>query len=634
MENKIDLLIKAKEAYYSGGHPIMTDVEYEALEEKMKQEFPNHPFFETVGHPPSSAWETGKHRMFMGSLDKVNSEKELLKWASKFNEEEIYVMQLKLDGLSLEKYYVDGKFTHALTRGDGFEGENISDNVRLMKNFRETIPGLTGSIRVEIILSKNDFETINSILPEKDKYSNPRNAASGISRRLDGKFCKYLQLIAYDTEEELDEYQKIKKLTDMGVVCVKQAISRLDKLIPVFKDLETKRSDLAFNIDGVVVKINSHKLQKELGTVRNRPKGQIAWKFDPPGAATTFLEEIWDVGRTGVVTPLALLEAVEIEGSTIRKATLHNIAEIKRLGIGRGDTVMVVKRGDIIPKITSVLEHLGKPIEIPTKCPSCGSELINDDTRLICPYIGCPKRNFYRIMNWIKVTGIEEFGESLGRKLEDKLKKIADIYDLKEIDISEIEGWGPKSAKTVIANINSTKTLKPEIFLTALGIPSISDRTSEELLKHFSTIEKLLEVDIPAIKDLKGFADVSAAAIVSGLITYRSEIENLLKIINLSDEKEEGKLSGLSFCFTGAMEHPRSYYQKKVEEHGGTNKSSVIKDLSYLVCNEDKGSTKSQKAEKYDVKVINEKKFMEMIGGSQPEPEESKSKIENYSLFE
>lgn len=652
MENKIELLIKAREAYYNKSKPIMTDQEYEALEEKMKQDYPDHPFFETVGHPPSSLWKTEKHKIFMGSLEKVNSEEELLKWADKFFKSEdisslplynisrVFVMQLKLDGLSLSQDYVNSKFVRALTRGDGFEGENISDNVRLMKNFKETVPGFTGSIRSEIILPRTDFENINSILSEKDKYSNPRNAASGISRRLDGKFCKYLQLIAYDIElvrnyEELDEHEKIRKLNDLGIVTVKQAVSYIPELIPAFRKLKEHRKNLPYDIDGVVFKVNSHTIQKEFGIVRNRPKAQIALKFDPPGAATTFLKEMWDVGRTGVVTPLALLEPVEIEGSTIRKATLHNVAEIKRLGIGHGDTVMVVKRGDIIPKIISVIEHKGKPIQIPIKCPSCDSDLINDDIRLICPFDGCPKKNFYRVMNWIKVTGIDEYGESLGKELEEasRVKCIADLYKLKENDISIIEGWGTQSAKKIIDNINKTKILKPEIFLAAIGIPGISERTSEELLKAFDSIDELMKKDASEIKKIKGFSDISASTIVLGLKKYQSEIQELSKIITLSSHEQGDKLSGLSFCFTGAMENSRSYYQKLVEEHGGINKSSVTKDLSCLVCNENKGSTKSQRAEKFGIKTINEKEFLEMIGDIQS-VQSDKPKIENYSLFE
>jgi len=634
MESDIKLLIQAKEAYYNTGHPILSDQEYDALEERVKKSYPDHPLFETVGHTPSPAWLKGTHNIFMGSLNKVHSEEEILKWSEKFSPDTIYSLQFKLDGLSTSMDY-DIEFISGLTRGDGSNGENISDNIRLMKGFKELLPGFTGSIRAEILLPRKDFERINESLPEKEKYSNPRNAASGISRRLDGKFCKYLQLIAYDITEEIDEDEKINKLSKLGLTAVSKKIGDINIIIDVFKKLKEARAKLPYDIDGAVVKVNSYTIQQECGVSSNRPKAQIAWKFEAQGEATIFLEEVWDVGRTGVITPLALMEPVEIDGSIISKATLHNVAEIKKLGIGRGDLVMLEKRGDIIPKITSVIEHKGNPIKIPTTCPSCNSNLLNDDVRLICPNVGCPKRNFHRIMNWIKVTGIEEFGESLGMKLEDKVKSISDLYNLKEKDIIDLEGWGPKRAKVVISNIKNTRELKPEIFLEALGIPTISDRTSKELLKHFGTIENILEIDIPSIAVLSGFGDTSAVAIVSGLLHYRPEIENLLKIISLSSGDQGGLLSGKSFCFTGSMEQPRPYYQKLVENNGGENKNSVTKDLTYLVMNVDAGSSKSQKAKKYDTKIITEKEFLEMLGEISPEPEKPKTpKIESYSLFD
>jgi DNA ligase (NAD+) len=366
-----------------------------------------------------------------------------------------------------------------------------------------------------------------------------------------------------------------------------------------------------------------------MGITRNRPKAQRAWKFEPPGAATIFKKETWEVGRTGVVTPLAHLEPVLIDGSEIKKATLHNIAEINRLKIGRGDIVMVIKAGDIIPKITKVLTHMNDPISIPEKCPSCGSDLTNDSIKLICENDFCPQKIFYRILNWIKVTKIEEFGESLAEKLSKagKLTKILDIYRIQEEDIAELDKWGETSAKKVLDNIDKTYTLTPVVFLTALGIPGISESTSEELLKAFGTLENLMDKNVEEIKALKGFSDISANNIVSGLLKYKPDITELLKVLTIEEEKK-GILDGKSFCFTGSMSKPRTYYQNLVKKHGGINKNSVVKDLFFLVCNEDKGSKKSEKADKYHIPIINEKTFCQMIN----EPIESlipESKIES-----
>ena len=646
----IGKLIKADKAYELSGQPIMSDEEYDSLRALVKKHVPNHPYFEKVGHEPSSHWEKSDHSIFMGSLEKIHSGEEFLKWASKFKKDTIFILQHKLDGLSISLDYDTAKLVKAITRGDGTIGEMILDNVNLMSGFKKEIPFFNGSVRAEIILNKENFEIINNVLSEEDKYSNARNAASGISRRLDGEFSKYLNLIAYDIDEPLDEpldeHNKIDRLKGLGFNTPFQVVGMKEDIESAFEKFKINRPSLPFDIDGAVVKVNSREIQEKMGIIRNRPKAQKGWKFEPPGAATVFNEETWEVGRTGVITPLAHLEPILIDGSEIKKATLHNIAEIKRLGIGRGDVVMVVKAGDIIPKITKVLTHMEHPIEIPTECPSCGSGLKNNGIILMCVNDHCPHRTFYRILNWIRVTKIDEFGISLAEKLSnaDKLNKIFDIYRLQEEDIADIEKWGKASAKKVMGNIDKTYTLTPVVFLSALGIPGISEGTSEELIKAFGTLENLMGKNVEEIKALKGFADISANNVVTGLLKYKPEIVELLRVITVEEEKK-GILNELTFCFTGSMEHPRGYYQKLVKAHGGTNKSSVVKDLSFLVCNEDKKSSKSQKAEKYGIQIIDEVTFLGMTGelDKKPEPEKKpevetvinkKIEYESYSLFD
>jgi DNA ligase (NAD+) len=642
IKNIVIKIVEARGSYYNTGVSIMPDSEYDALEATVAQHDPDNPILEKVGHAPSESWETGKHLIAMGSLDKVHSEEEFIKWAKKYKDQ-TFIMQLKLDGLSISLDYEMGIFKRALVRGDGSEGEDISANVRLMKGFRETLKtvvtefdcvDLKHSVRAEMILDKEGFEKINLSLPEKDRYANPRNAASGICRRLDGKYCKQIQLIYYDVNVPVDEDSKLKILTSWDMpIPTPHKVGDLDTIVKAFEKFKIVRPNLSFDIDGVVVKVCSISKQLEEGSVRNRPKTQRAWKFEPPGAATIFIKEIWDVGRTGVVTPLALIEAVNIEGSTIRRVTLHNVAEIKRLGIGRGDLVMLVKAGDVIPKIIKVLEHKGSPIEIPTKCPCCQADLINDGIKLMCPNDSCARKNFNRILNWIKVTEIETFGESLAEELSliGKLNRIIDIYRLTKQDISDLEGWGDLSAETIFKNIDVTKILNPVTFLSALGIPKISDSTAGELLKAFGSIESLMGKTVEDIVKLKGFSDISANNVVSGLIKYKDEIRELLEVITLQEKKEElGKLSGMSFVFTGAMEQPRSFYQKMVEKNGGKNLSTVTKETTYLVCNENKGSSKSVKAEQFGVKIITEKDFLDLVGEEIPKP---KKTIESYSLF-
>ena len=364
----VEKMVKAREAYYNTGASVMSDQEYDALEATIAQHDPDNPILEKVGHTPSTTWEKAPHQLPMGSLEKCHSELEFKKWAKKYKDH-LMIMQLKLDGSSVSLDYVQGYFEKAMVRGDGIEGENIGVNVRLMKNFKDVIQDsemrTNISVRAEMLLSKEDFERINLSLPEKDRYSNPRNAVAGICRRLDGLYCKHIQLIYYDVNLPVDEDKKLELLTSWGMaIPTPHKIGTLDDIIKAFEKFKIVRPSLKFDIDGVVVKVCSNAVQQAEGSVRNRPKAQRAWKFDPPGAITTLLKVTWDVGRTGIITPRAWVEPVEIEGSVIKKSTLHNIAQIKKLSIGIGDMIMIVKAGDIIPFVVKVVD----PIYI---CPEC-----------------------------------------------------------------------------------------------------------------------------------------------------------------------------------------------------------------------------------------------------------------------
>jgi len=637
---------EANQAYYSGGHPIMTDQEYDTLKEALKKHDPSNSLLSQVGSKASDAWKKTKHQMPMGSLNNVFTEEDFQKWSSRFPSDTKYTAQPKLDGLSLSIIYKNSHLVAGITRGDGQEGEEITSNVFRMRNVPKTINSYNGSVRAEILLSKKDFQEINDSLPEEERYSNARNAASGISRRLDGRYCDRLMILPYDhlyaNPQEFginveDEDVKIDVLNHFGFKTPVQIVGNVEKMIEAYNEFKKRRDSYPFGIDGVVIKVCSGELQKQHGVVGNCPRAQIAWKFTPPGALTKLIEVTWDVGRTGILTPLAWVEPVEIEGSTIKKATLHNAAEIERLGIGIGDTITLVKAGDIIPKVTQVVEHVNKPIQYPTKCPACNSPLKRTGPSIFCTNDLCPRRNFHRIMNWIKVVGIDEFGQALAEKLieKERIKIIADIYKLESADIINLEGWGSKSAKTIIDNIQKASVLKPSIFLTALGIPGISEKTSEELLSHFGTIDRLMEATVDEIVVIRGFSTVSARSIVDGLAYYKAEIDSLLMAVTLKEkEKSQDVLTGLSFCFTGAMEFPRECYQDLVKKYGGTNSSSVTKTLSFLVCNENKGSTKSRKAAQYGTKIIPEKEFLAMIGESGPKKIEENFEIKDIPLFE
>ena len=636
-ENIIEKLIEADRSYHNTGHTLMTDQVYDALKDTARKSHPDHPYFEKVGSVPESAWEKADHQIPMGSLEKVNSEEEFLKWAEKF-QGETFIIQPKIDGLSLSKRYEKGVFVQAITRGDGAIGEDITPNVRKMAGFKDNlnIDKIDASVRCEVILPRNDFNRINDTLDPEDQYKNCRNAASGICRRLDGKFSRYLVLMFYDLTMEmgLNEDAKIKTLSDNGFNTVPFFIGSAEKIIEIFKEFKENRDNLAYNIDGMVIKINSWEKQNELGVVNGRPKGQIAWKFDPPGASTTLNRVTWETGRTGVITPLGYVLPVEIDGSTIKNVTLHNIAEIKRLGVCIGDTVLLVKSNDIIPKIIQVLEQ-GKnriPIETPTNCPVCDSLLVNNQVQLFCKNDVCQAKLFLRIMHFIKTVKIDDLGEALVDKLFEmgKVKSISDIFTLKTEDIAGIEGWGEKSAVTIIGNINKFKKMDPIIFLAAMGIPTLSDKTSADLFNKYGNIHKIKAATIEEISAIRGYSTISATSIVTGLGSFWSEIEKTLAHVGLKDINAGGVFSGMNFCFTGEMSHPRSFFQKIVTDKGGKNDSGVTKTTSYLVCNDNRGSSKSRKAEQYGVKLINEVEFMTLAG---EEIIQEKPKVITESLF-
>lgn len=640
LKKTVEKILEADRAYYSGGHPILSDQEYDALKDYIRSKEPDHPILSKIGDTPSSSWEKTAHEINMGSLNKVHTEDEFRSWAEKYKGQ-TFVAQPKLDGLSLSLVYKkqDGKviLDRAVTRGNNEEGEVITPNVVRMRGvFTELSLEEDTVLRAEILLPNKDFDRINDILEEDDKYSNSRNAAAGISRALDGHFCEYLWVIPYDVivsgKDVLNEDKKLELLAELGFKSPGQTTGDIEEMVKAYDHMKTNRDKYPFRIDGMVVKVSSSEVQQKAGHTNNRPRAQIAWKFDPPGAITELKHVSFDVGRTGVVTPLGWVNPVEIDGSIVSKATLHNIAEIQRLQIGIGDTIMLVKAGDIIPKIVEVIEHRNKEIEIPFRCPSCNTILSNNGVQLKCTNEKCPRRNFFRIMNWIKVLNIDGMGESLVDELQgaSKLPSIEALYSLRVEDIASLEGWGKSSGEKIIEEVRKSRHTTPEKFLAALGIPGLAEKTARKLLDHFDTIENLLAAQ--SIESLKGFGDILASKILLGLKTYKDEIESLLKIISF-ESNTEGTLSGKSFCFTGPASKPRTFFQALVKKHGGTNSSSVTKDLKYLVSAPNWDSSKVQKARKYGVTIISEQEFMSMIGENIHEEESSKKKLEVTKLF-
>jgi len=613
-------LKKAQDAYYNKS-PILTDSEYDRLYLTLKEWDPNHPVLKNVGAPPSNHLKKVKHTIPMGSLNNVFTTEEFLSWARK-TKAEFFVIQEKLDGISVELEYKNGCLLQASTRGDGRVGEDITFNVRKMKNVVHRFKKpFTGTLRGEIICRNYEF---NEYLAEN--YANPRNAASGIARRKDGWYSEHLTILYFDVFSEVvqlvKESQKLYFIEDtLNLSTVPSKIVRIDNAVEWYNwYLDTGRAGLNYMIDGLVIKVNRLSIQESLGTVNNRPKGQIAWKF-PAAVKTTDVTEVrWEVGRTGRITPVAHLEPIEVGGVTISKATLHNVSNAINLGVVEKCTVIVSRAGDVIPQIDRVVTKVDDYVlDIPLHCPVCGAKTKFEGEFLICHNNACPARHKGDIDKWIEITQIDLAGKSF---IEDVyrsqlVKDPSDLYTLTVHDLLKIPGYKKTKASKILKNIQDKKILRLEVFMAGLNIPNASLSTFQELVENgFDTLEKIRKATVKKLSRVHSIGEITAESIAVGIENKDAIIDKLLKNGVIIEECKQGELSGMSFCFTGSLsEMKRGDAQNLVKEKGGIVKSGVSKGLTYLVqAFPDSQSSKSQKAKKYGTKIINEHEFYKIVG--------------------
>lgn len=615
-----NLIKKAREAYYNTSETILSDEEYDAFCEELEKIDPNNPLIAGIGSSVSelSEWKKAEHEIPMGSLFKVNTTEEFCKWAKEKGEN--FVIEQKADGLSLSLKYKNGTLKEAITRGNGFCGEEIYNNVIKMQNVKIKLGNFTGSLRAEIMLTKDNFQ---KILQQGTIYKNPRNAASGISRRFDGKFCEYLHLTYYDILDENEtcetEICKIDRLryefklnidTFIGVSSAKEVIAIFEK----YKN--HKREELLYEIDGLVIKIDNLQKQQELGVTDNRPKGQIAWKFEAEMKMTKLTSVSWSIGRTGHLTPVGHFKPVELAGTTVCNANLHNIDFIRDNNIGIGDEVLIKKAGDIIPKVIKVVNSANNPLPIIEYCPFCNQPTKRISAFLICQNKNCKEKIIKQIVHWCQTLDIKDVSYGTIKTLYEanKVKSIEDLYKITINDIRILEGFADRSAQIVIERINEKKEISLEALLTGISIPSVSIGTAEKLVEKFETLEHILTLTKKDIVGLSGFAEISADAVVYGLEQTKELIEKILQFVTIKKEKESNKLKGLSFCFTGKLNIDRKEAQVIVKKNGGSNKVSVVQGLSYLVTNDsDSSSSKNKKAKLLGVKIINEQQFWDLF---------------------
>ncbi len=641
--------------YYVENAPVISDFEFDKLLKELERLESIYPEFITpdsptqrIGEQPIEGFESVEHKNPMLSLQNAYSFEELFDFDAKVKKNTgissvEYVTELKIDGLSISLIYENGILVRGITRGDGKRGDDVTHNVKTIRSIPLRIKEKRKvEVRGEVFLSKEAFEKINreKELKGEPLFANPRNAAAGTMRLLDPKEVarRGLDIFVYyifinDTEPFDTHYENLKFLKALGFKV--NPNSRLNKnineVINFCKEWEPKREELDYDVDGIVVKVNDINLQKKLGATSKFPKWAIAYKFPPKQVRTRIKDIIVQVGRTGAITPVAVLEPVEVAGSTVSRATLHNEDEIRRKDIRIGDWVWLVKSGDVIPKITGVIKERRtgdeKEFKMPEYCPSCGAKLYKPEGEAIwrCPNVSCPAKLKGSILHFVSrdAMNIEGMGESLVQQLLDKkmLKDIADIYYLDPEKIEKLERMGKKSTENLMREIEKSKKNELYRLIYGLGIRLVGEYTAKLLASHFKSLDSLMNVGKEELTEINEIGEKVAESIV---IFFNEErnlrvIEKLRKAgLNFYQKKEKepvlAKFQGLQFVFTGELDkYSRSEAKKIVESLGGRVSSSVSKKTDYVVVGKNPGS-KFEKAKSLGVKILNENEFLKLIG--------------------
>lgn len=632
-----DLLKKYKDAYYNG-HPLVSDAAYDQLEDELRALDPGHAVLTSVGAPvpakarpraagaPVSEWEKAQHKIPMGSLNKAVDEAEFHAWVARCEEHaareklpkvlgDLFVTE-KLDGISLEVIYERGVMTEAITRGDGQIGERITVNVARMKGVPPRLgEPLSISVRGEVILKLSDMKR------SFPNASNARNMASGTAKRFDGSGCEHLTVLFYDLEGEdaVDEVQKFARLKRLGFETPNLYPSDSAGVLRLYREYAaSKRAALDYEIDGLVIRCNPVRTQALLGELAGRPRAAVALKFASQTKVTRLNRIVWDTGDSGRVTPIAEFDRVWIGGAHLERASLHNISNVKALGVSEGDEILVSRRNDVIPQVEEVVVKHGPPAVIPTTCGVCQSKLVSEGEFISCRNNQCRAVVEGRIKNWVEAQDVHDFGGHIvGELVRAKLvKEPSDLYKLEVSDVARLEHMGEVSARKILGNLRAKLPLGLPLFLASLGIEHFALLTAKLIVGHgFDTLDKIRQASEAQLTAIPGLGPSKAKVVVAGLKARSAEIDRLLAVgVVPVAPSHGGPLAGLSFCFTGALSKPRKEFEDLVEKHGGSLLSGVTKDLKYLVmADPNSGSSKAEKARKYGTKCIDEAEFSKVV---------------------
>lgn len=642
--------------YHVLDRPQISDYEYDQLFSELLNLEKNHPELDTLDSPsqraggaPLDVFKKVPHRLPMLSLSNSYSPEDLLafdkrvKKVLKTESSPEYFCELKFDGLAVELIYEKGILTRALTRGDGSVGEDVTKNIKTVKAIPLFLDGAKNppdllEVRGEVLIFKEDFKILNESQQESGQtvFANPRNAAAGTIRQLDPKIVskRPLKFFAYSigsSSVTFDSQEKMEKaLLEMTLPVALEHTKRcqdIQDVISYYHDVAKKRHQLPFDIDGIVVKVNSFRVQDDLGLVARSPRWATAAKFKPEQAQTVIEDIEVQVGRTGALTPRAVMKPTKVGGVTVTYATLHNQEEIQRKDVRIGDTVILQRAGDVIPEVVSVvLDRRPKDSRafiMPKNCPACGHPVIKAEeevvTRCPNPFCSAVVKESLKHFSSRRAMNIEKVGDRLIETFVDQglVKKFSDLYRLKKDHLLSLERQGEKSVDNILQSIEVSKSTTLPRFVYALGIRFIGEQTAKFLADHFLTIDRLAEASEEQLLNVPEIGPKVARSVKKWFsdTSLRQELQDLQKLgvtIAAPRRSAEGKLSGKSFVLTGTLPVKRDDAKDIIEKNGGKILAGVSSKLDYLLTGDDPGS-KLQKAEGLGVKVISWEDLQKML---------------------
>ena len=662
-------LEEANRLYYVMNQPTLTDREFDEKMRRLQDLEAAHPEWYDPNSPTQhvgsdltvsgerlaasgKGFEQVKHRYPMLSLGNTYSRDEIADWLKKLPADAEIVAELKYDGLSIALWYENGTLTKALTRGDGVKGDNVLLNIRTIPTIPHHIDGLPArmELRGEVLLPWDRFEQLNREreAEEEPLFANPRNAASGTLKLQDpkevarrGLTCYLYYMLGEDLPGQT-HYERLEQARRWGFP-VSDAIRvchSIDEVMDFISYWDQKRKELPVATDGIVLKVNSLQQQEELGYTAKNPRWAIAYKFPAEKQLTTLRSISYQVGRTGVVTPVANLDPIRLSGTMVQRATLHNEDFIRQLNIREGDKVWVEKGGEIIPKIVGLADRNDEmsataslndelTYRFPTVCPECGTKLVRVEGEAAwrCPNEnGCPPQRIGKVLHFVsrKAMNIDGLGEETITLLYEQglVQNIADLYDLRKEDIARQERLGDKSAENILASLEASKHVPWERVLFALGIRMVGETTAKKIARRFRSIDTLQW----ATRDELNAIDDVGPQIAENVVAYFQDEGNLETLMRLrqsgvqmaSTEAEpealSDKLKGKSIVISGVFrQHSRDEYKAMIEAHGGKNSSSISRKTAFVLAGENMGPEKRKKAEELGIELIDEQRFLEML---------------------